>query len=64
LADENPTVRGTAAWAAGTNGCREAVDDLKRLADDRAEMSWYENDKVVRKTVADLAEGALAALGD
>ena len=63
LADENPTVRGTAAWAAGTNGCREVADDLKLLADDRAELSWYENDKMVRKTVADLAGRALAALG-
>lgn len=64
LEDEDPTVRGMAAWAVGRIGLVEGEKALQALLEDRTPLSMYspEEKSLVEITVADLAKEALQRL--
>ena len=64
LKDPSPEVRGTAAWALGRMGYQAARKGLTRLLNDQAGLHFYEDDHVRQKTVAQLAQAALAKLDE
>jgi len=62
LEDPNPAVRGYAAWLMGNLRAREARKALERLLDQSHELEIFENGKIERKTVGQLASEALSRL--
>jgi HEAT repeat protein len=62
LDDPDPAVRGYAAVLLGHLGIQEAKETLARLSEDPAELSIYEDGKVVTTTVGRLSSDALKRL--
>ncbi|AEF93326.1 PBS lyase HEAT domain protein repeat-containing protein [Desulfotomaculum nigrificans CO-1-SRB] len=54
-----PEVRGYAAWALGQIGASEAVPKLAQLQHDHAQVELYEKQKIIYKSVGQLASTAL-----
>ena len=62
LSDSDPLVRGYAAWLMGCLSAAEAREDLEKLREDPHEIHIYENGQLEKKTVGDVASGALQVL--
>ncbi len=62
LRDEDPEVRGLAAWLAGLIGDRALIPELEFLADDASPVEIFTGDLVERTRVADLARRSLSEL--
>ena len=59
LKSRDATVRGLAAWIAGLLGVEEARPDLEQLTEDESEIQIYTENKLINKSVKELAEEAL-----
>jgi hypothetical protein len=53
-----------AVWALGQLRTRAAITELASLQDDTTEVEIYEDLKVTRRTIKDLAREALARIRD
>jgi hypothetical protein len=62
LRDPNPSVRGYTAWLMGNLGAHEVKEDLEKLRDEPPEIDLYENGKLKKKTVGQVASEALEKL--
>ena len=62
LRDPDPLVRGCTAWLLGNLGVHEALEDLEKLRDESPEIDLYENGKLEKKTVGQVASEALEKL--
>ncbi|UCF83299.1 MAG: PBS lyase, partial [Desulfobacteraceae bacterium] len=62
LSDSDPLVRGYAAWLMGHLSAAEAREDLEKLREDPHEIHIYENGQMEKKTVGEVASGALQVL--
>jgi hypothetical protein len=62
LDDTEPEVRGHAAWSLGRIGAETAQQKLSRMSDDQEMILLYENEELQRKSVAMIAEEALARI--
>jgi HEAT repeat protein len=62
LDDTEPEVRGHAAWSLGQIGAGEAQQKLSRMTDDQEMILLYENEELQQKSVAMIAEEALARI--
>lgn len=60
LMNDDPAVRGLAAWAIGKTGLAGSAVRLRKLADDDARFRIYEEGELREITVADAANSALA----
>jgi len=63
LQDRNPEIRGYAAVLLGNLGTQEAKDDLTKLRKDDAVLEIYEDGKLEKRTIGQLASEALRTLG-
>lgn len=63
LDEQSAFSRACAAWALGNVGAASVRERLAALAGDRAELTLYQGDALVRTTVGDMAGQALRALG-
>jgi len=64
LQSSDPVVRGLAAWLMGLLEASDARTTLEALTDDDAELSVYQNRKLINRCVKELAEEALKKLPD
>ncbi|MCJ7686086.1 MAG: hypothetical protein MUO68_17525, partial [Desulfobacteraceae bacterium] len=64
LQSMDPAVRGLAAWLMGLLGAGDSRKALEALTDDDAELSVYQNRKLISCRVKELAEEALKRLPD
>jgi len=62
LQDTDPLVRGCTAWLLGNLGAYEVLEDLDKLRDESHEIYLYENGKLEKKTVGQVASEALEKL--
>ena len=62
LQSSDPVVRGLAAWLMGLLEASDARTTLEALTDDDAELSVYQNRKLINRCVKELAEEALKRL--
>jgi len=62
LRDPDPLVRGYTARLLGNLGAHEVLDDLEKLRDESHEIDIYENGKLEKKTVGQVASEALEKL--
>jgi HEAT repeat protein len=62
LRDPDPFVRGYTTWLLGNLGADEALKDLEKLRDESHEIDIYENGKLEKKTVGQVALEALEKL--
>lgn len=62
LRDPDPLVRGYTTWLLGNLGAREVLEDLEKLRDESPEIDLYENGKLEKKTVGQVASEALEKL--
>lgn len=60
LPAEIPALRGLAAWAAGPLGCAGLIPALEKLAGDGACFELYDQEQLIRRSVAEVAHQALA----
>jgi hypothetical protein len=60
LPAEIPALRGLAAWAAGPLGCAGLIPALEKLAGDEACFEMYDQEQLIRRSVAVVARQALA----
>lgn len=60
LPAEIPALRGLAAWAAGPLGCAGFIPALEKLVDDEACFEMYDQEQLIRRSVAEVARQALA----
>jgi len=63
LSDTDPRVRGLAAWALGQARHLEAAEPLKSLLEDRAECEVFEEGRLRKASVGELASEAGQRLG-
>jgi len=61
MQSEDPHLRGLAAWAVSPLSSPEAIPRLKLLCHDPSELTLYDNNKLNRCTVSQLAKQALSA---
>jgi hypothetical protein len=62
LKNEDPTLRGYAAWALGELGNQEAKQELKKVKTDNQHLFIYQQGQLKEKTVAQLAIEAIKKL--
>lgn len=62
LRDPNPLVRGYTAWLLGNLGTHEVIEALDQLRDESHEIDIYENGKLQKKTVGQVASEAFERL--
>ncbi len=62
LDDADPGVRGHAAWSLGQIGVEAAQQRLNKMTDDQGMILLYENEELQQKSVAIIAEEALARI--
>jgi hypothetical protein len=62
LMDQDPTLRGHAAWALGKLGFKDATDELKKLQTDDLRLFLYRERELKETTVAQLAKEAIEKL--
>lgn len=62
LSDPDPIVRGHAVWILGNLEAFEAREDINNLIDDSNEINLYEDGKLEKKTVGQLASEAFKKL--
>jgi hypothetical protein len=63
LNDSEPSVRGHAAWALGKMGRAEMKEELQKLQNDEHVISIYQDEKIEKKTVGQIAREALGQIG-
>jgi hypothetical protein len=64
LRQDNPLLRGTAAWALGEMGAREAFQPLKDLPESEGMISLWSLNKVIRISLKEVIEEAKAKIGN
>jgi len=62
LEDPDPSVRGYTAWLMGNLEAREAKGDLEKLVGESHEIELFENGRIEKKTVGQIASEALSRL--
>ncbi|MEN8261861.1 MAG: DVU0298 family protein [Nitrospirota bacterium] len=62
LNNQDRSIRGYAAWAAGELGVALAADRLESLRSDTDSILFYEKEELINKTVGELAGAALAKI--
>lgn len=62
LKDSDPEIRGYTAILLGNLGASEAKDDLTEMLDDSETMDYYRGGMIEKRTIGELASGALEKL--
>jgi hypothetical protein len=62
IGEQDPSLRGYAAWALGNLGYAEVTEELKTLLSDNEKLFIFRNTELKETTVAELAKEAIEKL--
>ncbi len=62
LDDEDPAVRGYAAWALGNIGFNDVIDKLRNLEDDQTSVSIWHNGSLQETTISGIVKEAISKI--